>query len=48
MTKAQISTAQIMVTIMVTTPEKRDVVTRKSTDKSYANLVRLLIIDEIN
>jgi pre-mRNA-splicing helicase BRR2 len=48
MTKAQISAVQIMMTIMVTTPEKQDVITRKSTDMSYTNLVRLLIIDEIN
>jgi len=48
MTKAQISAAQIMVTIMVTTPEKRDVITCRSTDMSYTNLVRLLIINEIN
>ena len=44
MTKAQISATQII----VTTPEKWDVITRKSTDMSYTNLVRLLIIDEIH
>ena len=32
----------------MTTPEKWDVITRKSTDMSYTNLVRLLIIDEIH
>lgn len=44
MTKAQIAETQII----VTTPEKWDVVTRKSTDTSYTNLVRLVIIDEIH
>ncbi|KAE9386751.1 Sec63-domain-containing protein [Gymnopus androsaceus JB14] len=44
MTKAQIAETQII----VTTPEKWDVVTRKSTDTSYTNLVRLIIIDEIH
>ncbi|KAF9003722.1 Sec63-domain-containing protein [Hymenopellis radicata] len=44
MTKQQIAETQII----VTTPEKYDVVTRKSTDTSYFNLVRLIIIDEIH
>ncbi|KAL1719126.1 Sec63 Brl domain-containing protein [Schizophyllum commune] len=44
MTKQQISETQII----VTTPEKWDVITRKSTDTSYTNLVRLIIIDEIH
>ncbi|OCH86010.1 putative RNA helicase [Obba rivulosa] len=44
MTKAQIAETQII----VTTPEKYDVITRKSTDTSYTNLVRLIIIDEIH
>ena len=44
MTKAQIAETQII----VTTPEKWDVITRKSTDTSYTNLVRLIIIDEIH
>lgn len=44
MTKQQISETQII----VTTPEKWDVITRKSSDTSYTNLVRLLIIDEIH
>jgi pre-mRNA-splicing helicase BRR2 len=44
MTKQQISATQII----VTTPEKWDVITRKSTDTSYTNLVRLIIIDEIH
>jgi len=44
MTKQQISETQII----VTTPEKWDVITRKSTDTSYTNIVRLVIIDEIH
>ncbi|KAJ8517086.1 hypothetical protein ONZ45_g5700 [Pleurotus djamor] len=44
MTKQQISETQVI----VTTPEKWDVITRKSTDTSYTNLVRLIIIDEIH
>jgi len=44
LTKQQISETQII----VTTPEKWDVITRKSTDISYTNLVRLVIIDEIH
>jgi pre-mRNA-splicing helicase BRR2 len=44
MTKQQISETQII----FTTPEKWDVITRKSTDTSYTNLVRLIIIDEIH
>lgn len=44
MTKQQISETQII----VTTPEKWDVITRKSTDTSYTNLVRLIIVDEIH
>ena len=44
MTKQQITETQII----VTTPEKWDVITRKSTDTSYTNLVRLMIIDEIH
>lgn len=44
MTKAQIAETQMI----VTTPEKWDVVTRKSTDRSYTQLVRLIIIDEIH
>jgi len=39
MTKQQIAETQII----VTTPEKWDVITRKSTDTSYTNLVRLVI-----
>ena len=44
LTKQQISDTQII----VTTPEKWDVITRKATDLSYTNLVRLVIIDEIH
>ncbi|KAH8119267.1 Sec63-domain-containing protein [Phellopilus nigrolimitatus] len=44
LTKQQIAETQII----VTTPEKWDVITRKSTDMSYTNLVRLVIIDEIH
>jgi len=32
----------------VTTPEKWDIVTRKSGDRTYTQLVRLLMIDEIH
>jgi len=44
LTKAQIAETQMI----VTTPEKWDVITRKSSDTSYTNLVRLVIIDEIH
>ena len=44
LTKQQITETQII----VTTPEKWDVITRKATDLSYTNLVRLIIIDEIH
>ncbi|RSH79448.1 DEIH-box ATPase [Apiotrichum porosum] len=44
LTKQQISETQII----VTTPEKWDVITRKATDTSYTNLVRLIIVDEIH
>ena len=44
LTKQQISDTQIV----VTTPEKWDVITRKATDMSYTNLVRLIVIDEIH
>jgi pre-mRNA-splicing helicase BRR2 len=32
----------------VTTPEKWDIVTRKSGDRAYLELVKLIIIDEIH
>ncbi|GFR50198.1 hypothetical protein Agub_g12366 [Astrephomene gubernaculifera] len=44
LSKAEIEETQII----VTTPEKWDIITRKSDDRTYANLVRLLIIDEIH
>ncbi|KAL9617270.1 MAG: hypothetical protein Q9160_007951 [Pyrenula sp. 1 TL-2023] len=44
LTKAQIADTQII----VTTPEKWDIITRKATDSSYTRFVRLLIIDEIH
>lgn len=44
LTKEQIANTQLI----VTTPEKWDVITRKATDTSYTNLVRLIIIDEIH
>jgi len=43
LTKGEIEDTQII----VTTPEKWDIITRKSDDRTYANLVRLLIIDEV-
>ena len=44
MTKEEISETQII----VTTPEKWDIITRKSGDRTYTQLVRLIIIDEIH
>jgi pre-mRNA-splicing helicase BRR2 len=44
LTKQQIDNTQII----VTTPEKWDIVTRKSGDRTYTSLVRLVIIDEIH
>ena len=43
LTKTEIQATQML----VTTPEKWDVVTRKPGDTSLAALVRLLIIDEV-
>jgi pre-mRNA-splicing helicase BRR2 len=43
LTKSEIEDTQII----VTTPEKWDIITRKSDDRTYSNLVRLLIIDEV-
>lgn len=34
--------------VIVTTPEKWDIITRKSGERAYTSLVRLLIIDEIH
>ncbi|KAK5124119.1 hypothetical protein LTR85_001822 [Meristemomyces frigidus] len=44
LTKQQIADTNVI----VTTPEKWDVITRKATDTSYTNLVRLICIDEIH
>lgn len=43
LSKSEIEDTQII----VTTPEKWDIITRKSDDRTYSNLVRLLIIDEV-
>lgn len=34
--------------VIVTTPEKWDIITRKSSDRTYTQLVKLMIIDEIH
>ncbi|XP_057451214.1 DExH-box ATP-dependent RNA helicase DExH12-like [Lotus japonicus] len=44
LTRRQIEETQII----VTTPEKWDIITRKSGDRTYTQLVKLLIIDEIH
>eukprot|EP00271_Cylindrocystis_brebissonii_P012705 TRINITY_DN317_c0_g1_i1.p1 TRINITY_DN317_c0_g1~~TRINITY_DN317_c0_g1_i1.p1 ORF type:complete len:2233 (-),score=420.67 TRINITY_DN317_c0_g1_i1:1930-8628(-) len=44
LTRQQIQDTQII----VTTPEKWDIITRKSGDRTYTQLVKLLIIDEIH
>lgn len=44
LTKAEIADTQVI----VTTPEKWDIITRKSGDRTYTQLVRLIIIDEIH
>ncbi len=44
LTKQQISETQII----VTTPEKWDVVTRRAGDRTFTQLVRLIIIDEVH
>ncbi|KAI1312538.1 Sec63 Brl domain-containing protein [Xylaria venustula] len=44
LTKQQVTETHVI----VTTPEKWDVITRKATDLTYTNLVRLIIIDEIH
>lgn len=44
LTKKQIEETQII----VTTPEKWDIVTRKAGDRAYVELVKLVIIDEIH
>ena len=46
---SQLSKQQIDETqIIVCTPEKWDIITRKSGDRTYTQLVRLIIIDEIH
>ena len=44
LTRQQIQDTQLI----VTTPEKWDIITRKSDDRSYTQLVKLVIIDEIH
>ncbi|KAK4370819.1 hypothetical protein RND71_010294 [Anisodus tanguticus] len=44
LTRQQIEETQVI----VTTPEKWDIITRKSGDRTYTQLVKLLIIDEIH
>ena len=44
LTKSEIEETQVI----VTTPEKWDIITRKSGDRVYTQLVKLLIIDEIH
>ncbi|EOD12464.1 hypothetical protein EMIHUDRAFT_422149 [Emiliania huxleyi CCMP1516] len=44
LTKEQIAQTQLI----VTTPEKWDIITRKAGDRTYTQLVRLVIIDEIH
>ena len=44
LTKEQINETQLI----ITTPEKWDIITRKSGDRTYTQLVRLVIIDEIH
>ncbi|KAJ4827132.1 DExH-box ATP-dependent RNA helicase DExH12 [Turnera subulata] len=44
LTRQQIEETQII----VTTPEKWDIITRKSGDRTYTQLVKLVIIDEIH
>ena len=44
LTKAQLAETQVI----VTTPEKWDIVTRKVGDKAFAQLVKLVIIDEVH
>ncbi|KAJ1680235.1 Pre-mRNA splicing [Spiromyces aspiralis] len=44
LTRQQLAETQVI----VTTPEKWDIVTRKGSDRSYTALVRLVIVDEIH
>lgn len=46
---AQMSKEQFMLTqVIVCTPEKYDIITRKGGERAYNQLVRLIIIDEIH
>eukprot|EP00899_Mesostigma_viride_P012040 jgi/Mesvir1/20837/Mv07930-RA.1 len=44
LSKSQIEATQVI----VTTPEKWDIITRKSGDRTYTQLVKLLIVDEVH
>jgi len=44
LTKQQINQTQVI----ITTPEKWDIITRKAGDRTYTQLVKLIIIDEIH
>ena len=44
LTKQQIEEANVI----VTTPEKWDIITRKSGERAYIDLVKLIIIDEVH
>lgn len=44
LTKQQIEEANVI----VTTPEKWDIITRKSGERAYVDLVKLIIIDEVH
>jgi pre-mRNA-splicing helicase BRR2 len=45
----QLSKEQIDATqLIIATPEKWDIITRKSGDRTYTELVKLLVIDEIH
>lgn len=44
LSKAEIEETQII----VTTPEKWDIITRRSGERSFTQLVKLLIIDEVH
>eukprot|EP00850_Spirogloea_muscicola_P003370 SM000013S26539 [mRNA] locus=s13:882491:898189:- [translate_table: standard] len=45
LSKRELEETQVMI---ITTPEKWDVITRKSSDVALASLVRLLIVDEVH
>jgi pre-mRNA-splicing helicase BRR2 len=44
LTKAQVNATQVI----ITTPEKWDIITRKTGDRTFTELVKLVIIDEIH